>query len=356
MAKWVLDVLGETHVSDLSTDLRPSLYRDDRQVKLLHVTLHQNWPGQDSSRSAAVPATWIFAQPLRDVLEDIRVMGELRFRDHPDLPNFAELDEDDYPDIDRAEAWDIHLPPPGADPVQNRINDFFARWGSFHNAERAQKAALVSMDLQLDLALEQGWRRIANTRSAQPAAGHRRRQLDEMRDRSAGEHWAHVLSFPFNIRLPPLPETQAERDSFRTAIRSSLDGFHRRWPAWKTLLVPLKVTLIVVPPLQGKDLDNVALDVLPAVHDIFRPHIEPWQWSPLYPEDDAAAADRDRALKRLKSLNSDSVTAYQVIELQRMPSDPPAGFLHLVLGLGSGYDHVAQSLWIRNDSKLLRLP
>ena len=62
-----------------------------------------------------------------------------------------------------------------------------------------------------------------------------------------------------------------------------------------------------------------------------------------------------RTMKRLKSLNSESVTAYQVIELQRMPSDPPAGFLQLVLGLGSGYDHVAQSLWVRNDSKLLRL-
>ncbi|RIV39347.1 hypothetical protein D2L64_08395 [Micromonospora radicis] len=356
MAKWVLDVLGETHVSDSSVDLRPSLYRDDRQVKLLHVTLHQNWPGQDGSRSAAVPATWIFAQPLRDVLEDIRVMGELRSRNDPELPDLAELDENDYPDIGGAEAWDVDVPSPGVDPVQNRINDFLVRWGSFHNAERAQKVALTSMDLQLDLALELGWRRIANTRLAQSAAGHRRRKLDEMRDRYAAEHWEHVLSFPFNIRLPPLPATQAERDSFRTAIRSSLDCFHRRWPAWKTLLVPLKVTLIVVPPLQGKDLDNVALDVLPAVHDIFRPHIEPWQLSPLYPEGDEAAADRQRAMKRLKSLNSESVTAYQVIELQRMPSDPPAGFLQLMLGLGSGYDHVAQSLWIRNDSKLLRLP
>ena len=37
------------------------------------------------------------------------------------------------------------------------------------------------------------------------------------------------------------------------------------------MLVPLKVTLVVVPPAQDKDLDNLALDALPAVHEIFRP-------------------------------------------------------------------------------------
>ncbi|MFC6022944.1 hypothetical protein ACFP2T_43190 [Plantactinospora solaniradicis] len=82
-----------------------------------------------------------------------------------------------------------------------------------------------------------------------------------------------------------------------------------------------------MPPQQGKDLDNLALDVLPAVHEVLRPHVEPWHLTPgLLDEGDRADTQmklkRDQALKRLKSLNAQSVTAYQVVELKRRPEHP----------------------------------
>lgn len=118
------------------------------------------------------------------------------------------------------------------------------------------------------------------------------------------------------------------------------------------MLVPLKVTLVVIPPAQGKDLDKLVLDVLPAVHKAFRLHIEPWLFAPIPANSADLEADRAKAVKRLKSLNSESVTAFQVIELRRSPGDPAAGMLRLVLGLGHGYDHAAQSLWYRANGKL----
>jgi len=45
-------------------------------------------------------------------------------------------------------------------------------------------------------------------------------------------------------------------------------------------------------------------------------------------------------LHRFRSLNANSVTAYQVIELPRTPQDPPEGGLRLALGAESH-----RSLW-----------
>lgn len=89
-----------------------------------------------------------------------------------------------------------------------------------------------------------------------------------------------------------------------------------------------------------------------AVHKAFCPHIEPWLFAPMPANSADLETDRAKAMKRLKSLNSESVTAFQVVELRRSPGDPAAGMLRLVLGLGHGYDHAAQSLWHRNDGKL----
>ena len=117
MTKWALDVLGETQRQrDPRLCHDPCLYRDDRQIKLLHVTLRQRWPGPDSPRDESAAGLRVFAQPLRDALEDLRVMRDFRSRHEVGGFVLDELmDEDDYPEVDRFEEWDTHLPPPGAD-------------------------------------------------------------------------------------------------------------------------------------------------------------------------------------------------------------------------------------------------
>lgn len=353
MTKWALDVLGETQRgSEPKNRHDPCLYRDDRQIKLLHVTLRQEWPGRGGPRDKS-GGLRIFAQPLRDALEDIRVMKDLRSdREAGGLPLDELMGEDEYPEVDQFEEWDTNLPPPGEDSTQNRINEFFARWGAFRNAENAQKSALISMDKLVDLALAIGTRKIATRSSTRKPPSANARELEDLMDRHAATHWGNILRSPFSIRLPPLPQTSAERVTFEAGVEAALADYDRRWLRWESMLVPLKVTLVVIPPAQGKDLDNLILDVLPAVHKAFRPHIEPWLFAPIPANAADLEANRTNALKRLNSLNSKSVTAFQVIELRRSPPDPAAGILQLVLGLGYGYNHAAQSLWHRNDHKL----
>jgi hypothetical protein len=154
-----------------------------------------------------------------------------------------------------------------------------------------------------------------------------------------------LLSNPLTVELPPLPQAIGASADFTRQVRERLQSYRKRWRLFSPLVVPIKVTFLVVPPAQGKDLDNIALTVLPIVRDVLKPHVEPHLLAPEHP--DEPDPDREKALARLRSLNAESVSAYQVIELPRAPQDPPEGVLRLALGahsIWSWWDHVAQFL------------
>jgi hypothetical protein len=145
-----------------------------------------------------------------------------------------------------------------------------------------------------------------------------------------------LLSGPLTLPLPGLPTAEGQGEQFRRMIRDQLEAFRRQWPLFRSLVVPVKVTFLVVPPEQGKDLDNIALTCLPIVHEVLRPHIEPHYLSPAFMHRDADPR-REEALRRLQSLNARSVTAYQVVRLPRTPEDPHEGTLRLALGRAAPY-------------------
>jgi hypothetical protein len=74
-----------------------------------------------------------------------------------------------------------------------------------------------------------------------------------------------LLSSPITLPLPGLPTAEGQGEQFRRMVRDQLEAFRRQWPMFRYLVVPVKVTFLVVPPEQGKDLDNIALMCLPIV-------------------------------------------------------------------------------------------
>ncbi|MFI7109678.1 hypothetical protein ACIBK9_25460 [Nonomuraea sp. NPDC050227] len=142
-----------------------------------------------------------------------------------------------------------------------------------------------------------------------------------------------LLAHPLTLRLPGLPRNSREGETFKLALRERMEGFRTRYPMFRFLSVPVpvKITFLVVPPEQGKDLDNIALTALPIAHEVLRPHIEPHLLAPQPPGENPEPWLAE-ALHRLRSLNANSVAAYQVIELPRIPQDPPEGVLRLALG------------------------
>ena len=157
--------------------------------------------------------------------------------------------------------------------------------------------------------------------------------LDQFSDQTAG--------FPLSGDEPDQPATttsirNALEHGQNLAIRGGL-GFASRPDGWLTL------TFLIIPPVQGKDLDNIALTVLHIAHEVLRPHISPHLLSSAYGGDPDPRLDR--ALAGLKSVNARSVCAYQVIELPRTLQDPPEGALRLALG-----PHTHWSWWHRTGT------
>jgi hypothetical protein len=293
LAKHLLDVLGAV-LPETAAPRRHVLYKDDRQVKLLHVRL---WRRADASVSSG--RTTICARPLRDVAADLGLVHTLE----------AELMTTSLADQDSELSWPPFTRPTfdhGAATSGEDANGWLEidRWLATAEHARHQEQLLVSAGALLTSVLAGAPRWIAGVGSpSRPYAGNPAfTDIYAALEQSAANRREMLLSSPLSIPLPGLPRASGEGRKFKAAVRKAVEAMVDRFPILAPLRVPLRVVLLVVPPQQGKDLDNLALSVLPAVHD---------------------------------ALNGPDITAYEVIDLKRTDADPAAGLLRFALGSGS---------------------
>lgn len=301
LAKFLLDVLGAPKSARRSG---PSLYRDDAQVKMLHVS----WYPTDKGASSA--STRVHARPLRDVIDDLRLAYEIRLagqsldvRDDPFA--FNDVYEDDWADDD----GDLDFLP--AD-----LRESLRRFNRRHSQEFLLQHTGVL--LRTNLAAAPEW--VAGARPRRPRndfGSPRLRELWADLDKANDADWSALISQPLTIPMPSLPVRSGEDEFFRAELDVQLAEFAGRWPIMVPLEEPLNVTILVVPPVYSrriitttsgrrpeKDLDNLALMVMPPLRKVFGP----------------------------PTPSKLAITSYQVIQLARKPSDPPAGYLRVVLG------------------------
>jgi hypothetical protein len=327
LAKHVLDVLGTAAPESTRPGRRSVLYKDDKQVRLLYVSHRQRWdsPGEPNG------CTYLTARPLRDVIADLRLAEELRSGEYDGWDDYDRAESDPFwcPRILDDDPWfEDQGEQPG--PYQ-QILAFLDDYTRYMRLERRQEEHLAVIDAVLTSALTMlmGKRNLPPRLRSQPEVSMRAAELEAMNRRT-------LLSGPLTLPLPGLPTAGGQGEQFRRMVRGQLEAFRRQWPLFRSLVVPVKVTFLVVPPEQGKDLDNIALTCLPIVHEVLRPHIEPHYLSPVFTHRDGDPR-REEALRRLQSLNAQSVTAYQVVQLPRSPDDPPEGTLRLALGRAAPY-------------------
>ena len=323
-AKNALDLLGPALPGNERPRRRSVLYRDDRQVKFLYVSLDQAWH-RDSPGTPQPGSTFIAARRAHDVTTEFRMAYRIsreRYDDEEESPFWVPRLPDD-PDP----AW---LADPG--PHATELRRFLAKAARFDYVTELQEATLRRTGAVLTAGLSMYLEDHAWTRE--------RPDLAAIFEKSHAGSRELLLSGPFALPLSGLPRASGQTDEFTRQIRASLEGFRSSWPLFASLVVPVTLTLLVIPPKQGKDLDNLALTTLPIAHEVFRPHIAPHLLSPYYQDDGQQPAWRTEALARLKSVNAQSVSAYQVIELPRSAQDPDEGLLRLAL---SSYTH--RSWW-----------
>jgi hypothetical protein len=323
-AKYFLDLLGTTLSENIEPRRRSVLYRDDRQVRFLYVNQSQGWPWEHDMHSANAGSTFLFASPARHVEADLCAAYDLYKEEDDgwvewpsDLDSagkspFAIPDMPSGPEFD----WLDGSPPADATPERRWMYEQVR----FNSIETLQDVHLARTDAVLAYAVA-GY------------LAHRRRR-EPYRDLFASTFTYHshlLLSDPISLSLPGLPRRSGQGDAFQQAVRERFETFKASEPLLETLLTTIKLTFLVIPPEQGKDLDNIALEVLPIAHDVLKPHIVPFVRAPRIagePDDQWWAEIR----KRLQSVNAQSVTSYQVIELPRSPRDPPEGVLRVALG------------------------
>jgi hypothetical protein len=330
VAKHTLDILGPALPGNARPRRRHVLYRDDRQVKFLYVALDQAWqPDRDEVQHKA--GTFIIARRARDVTAHLCMAHRLscdRYDEDEDSPfSVPDLPDDHEPD------W-LTDPDAVLTPVERSLTESVR----FHYAIELQEAILRRTDALLASGLSMYLEDLGRTDPHPQLAA----IFEESQERSRDL----LLSNPLTLPLPGLPQASGESRDFALRTRDVLEEFLSHWPLFRSLLVPITLTFLVIPPEQGKDLDNIALTVLPIAHEVLRPHIEPHLLAPSY-RDAAPKTWRAEALARLRSVNARSVRAYQVIELPRSPKDPPEGTLRLALGrysYGSWWEHAARYL------------
>ena len=303
-AKHYLDLL---EAESLTSEEGRVLYANDRQVKLLAVTC---W---DAAGRGVEPGIRLTCRPRRHVVADCEVAQELGYSDYlddlredvedaPSFVNGASLAAFGPEGIDLAERLAI-LDRQRAQERLLRANELSFAWF----------LSRFASELLLD-APNSAARRLVRDGPAFGRSGARERRVRQFSD------------MLIQVRLPPLPDERGGGTRFAEAVLEACESFRARHPHLRPLLVPLRITLLLVPPRQGKDLDNVMTAVVRGVKAVLQP--EPW---PITPEL-SKALDLRRPPSRHVPDPPVSVTSYQVIELARAPEDPPQGVLSMVLG------------------------
>ncbi|MFD0733316.1 RusA family crossover junction endodeoxyribonuclease [Planotetraspora mira] len=376
VAKHVLDLLDDADPAGRPRR-RSVLYRDDRQVKFLYVGLDQAWnqeatraklpssllsgpwdsiaplsddgertdvgsrpitadlpADQDGSRRRVAASvvrhghTYLIARPGRDVAADLTIANRLRRDDENEDDESSPFWSPNLPDDVEEEEWGSV---PGGS-TNAPLWGYIERSSRFYRLADLQKAVLRQIDASLALGLCMYLDGVTRALPTNVPETHRSISEEHLRDARTMSR-RQLLGHPLTLSLPGLPRNSREGKEFENALRRRMEEFKEHRPLFDLLLVPVKVTFLVVPPEQGKDLDNIALTVLPIVHEVLKPHVEPHLLAPTHP--DGPPPWRAEAMRRLRSLNVNSVTAYQVIELPRTSQDPPEGVLRFALGADS---------------------
>lgn len=335
LAKHYLDLLEPGSCANGETSWR--LYNNDRQVKMLSVAGRHDW---DVDQPISEPSIYLGCRTRTDAIAELESADEIASmtsvldedarwgsrRDPSDtelMIENARYFESSGDEILQAMAADIRF------DVVKDLQDEFLMAG-----DRLLTRLFRSYARELLRGVSPAWRRLADL---SPAG------TDGWDDLLADLLGTAQL---FLVPLPPPPSESGQGAEFKRYLHDACSQYIDRHRILSPLVAPLRVTIMVVPPVP-KDLDNLALEVLPVIEQHFRPHREPWLLGPeqfgLQPGHRASQADdqQRRALARLRSVHEYGVWAYQAIELHRRADHPPHGWMAVMLGHGEN----ALSLW-----------
>lgn len=329
LAKNYLDLLARP-LTGLESRRAHLLYRDDRQVKVLSVHYHLR-EGRESVDVAA--------SRLSDFREDLVLVQRIRtgdFRDDTDLPwhrrrigGSAENEEDLHQNLMDAfrhfDEFEAELPAlrrelaPGAVAAWRHVQlahmqEAYLRWNE--HVIRGMVSDIIRLGRQ------------AGDAAINAAIVGMQRQF--------------LLSDRITINAGHSPMVEGGSGAFKAGVRTALENLR----ASRTWLSPLRTllsaTILIVPPPNGIDLDNLARrGIVPTIHEVLQPPSTPAQLVDPEQVGDERMREYWRSRHEIeRRFPRCSLTRYEVVELPRLDDDPPEGFVRIALGSGLHLDSI----------------
>ncbi len=254
LAKYYLDQLGQTH----DRGEGGHIYRDDRQVQLLHVSAHHGW---DIDGPRLEPGVFVMGRTAAEACADAREASQL-------------LDPNErysMRDVDMEDIWEQLR---DAEKISESRHPSLRRAAPlmrFTALRRAQEGILHSNDRWIENLFGSSapyllFGKDALSASLRASVG--ARDLKIIDDSHLMGRTILLGGDPDSIALPPLPTTAGGGKQFRMGVRNAIAAYVDSRKLLFPLLVPTRLTLFVVQPQQPRDLDNILLDLLPVVDDI----------------------------------------------------------------------------------------
>ena len=328
LPKNYLDLLGKPR-DESRIDRTRLLYRDDRQVKALIVRYHLQERGSK-------PGVWVTAQPFRDFLADldlVECISRDNFEDDGSWWRHSSTDEFREGPFHRGEYRDRDGFRELAEFERDRERVFLHLGNDAYESQRqmmritAHEEHLRATERLICSGVLHAYQSTPRTKQG-PRDGFLNRLAFRTRNMALGS--------PFTLELHHAPHRTGDNAAFDAALRTALSAFKKRQPYLFPLASTLNVTILMIPPEGGgKDLDNLATLILPAVHEIWAP---PTSFAHAYStdniQDQSIREYWENARNELPKAMKHSITEYRAFALPRLPNDREDGFVRLAVGGG----------------------
>lgn len=308
---------------------RPRLhYKNDRQVKGLIVRYRLEGAQEQ-------PRIWVQAEPWRHLLADVDLLQKIHWNDFEgDGDRWRAVSSEDFvPSF----ADDEHEDDDGLEQLvefQREKASFVRALGS--DAYEAQLEMLRRSMQQEHLRRTDRFIRSGVLSALQGTPRTKGGAQDIALPQLAAATRNMSLGAPFVLDLHHAPHRKGDSEQFDVTLRQALHDFKAKRPYLFPLTSQLCVTLLMVPPVAGgKDLDNLARLVLPALHEIWAPpsHVA-HTINVAKIKDPTIRSYWEKLQQELPKEPRHSITEYRAFELPRLPGDAPEGFVRLAVGEG----------------------
>lgn len=296
------------------------LFRDDSQVKVLIANYHLN------IHRSHKPHISITCYSMSDFIIDVALAERIRRNEFTDI-NEWDRRKNSHTRIDEVRDTNLFFDlRKELDDILGKESNIVSKFGRttfdllahFHT-RRLQEQYLKDNKIDITDLSHVFQRRFSQNK----------KYIDDSEFQKIWDIVSNYISFGLDfLEVGSVPRKTGDRQVFRSSLQAKLTSFKEKHKTLFPLLQPIGLTVIFIPSEDlPADLDNLARDLVPFIHEIFQPPVK--HKNPI-----TGLQGQEIVLKEaelLQKLPKYSITTYQIISVPRKKNDPVNGKIDLII-------------------------